>query len=103
MSTDLERLARWANVEPPAELDAWVRTRLRAAVAQQAPAAASATAKSGRAAPSSLSRDRSRALPAAARVPRVERLGLAVGAVACGVQGSAFLLRLVWSALSLGR
>jgi hypothetical protein len=105
MSTDRVELARFAHVEPPAELDAWVRTRLRAAIAEQAPDAAIAAAPRSMAAeqPSSLPRDPSRARPVAVQVPLVERLALAVGAVACGVQASAFLLRMVWTALSLGR
>jgi hypothetical protein len=36
-------------------------------------------------------------------MPLAERLALAVGAVACGVQASALVLRVVWNALSLGR
>lgn len=106
MSTDRDRLARLAHVEPPPELDAWVRTRWRAALAEHARDAASAAAAPTpmRAdAPSSLPRDPSRAMRAAVRVPIGERLALTVGAVACGVQASAFLLRMVWSALSLGR
>jgi len=112
LSPDTEDLARFARVEPPAELDAWVRARLRAAVAEHAPAASSA------AVPVSARNERSygvspepsraplpRRVPArvAASVPLVERLALAVGAVACGVQASGFVLRVVWNALSLGR
>jgi hypothetical protein len=104
MPTDREKLARFAHVQPPAELDAWVRARLRAAVAEQAPDAATAAAPRPMGAdPSSLPRDPSRARPVAAPVPLLERLALTVGAVACGVQASAFLLRMVWNALSLGR
>lgn len=85
---DLEALGQLARVEPPAELDAWVRAKLRAAVAEQAPVPAG-----------------SRANPplAPVSVPLGERLALAIGTVACGVQVSAFVLRMIWSALSLGR
>ena len=109
MSPDPEQLARFARVEPPAELDAWVRSRLRAAVAEHSPAAASAAVP--RSEPScGASPEPSRAVPSRwvparspASVPLVERLALTVGAVACGVQASSLVLRMVWSVLTLGR
>jgi hypothetical protein len=102
-------LARFARVEPPAELDAWVRERMRAAVAQHAhPAPAGTAARAAAQDPrSSHARAGQPARTAARRVPAsmplAERLALAVGAVACGVQASALVLRVVWSVLSLGR
>jgi hypothetical protein len=81
LSRDTEELARFARVEPPAELDAWVRAQLRAAVAERAHATPRVPAS----------------------MPLAERLALAVGALACGVQASGFVLRAVWNVLSLGR
>ena len=132
MSPDPEQLARFVRVEPPAELDAWVRSRLRAAVAERAPDGASApvvraaglrsAAAPSRSplpmsAPSTLaesscgvSPERSEVVPARgvparapASVPLVERLALSVGAVACGIQASGLLVRLLCSVLTLGR
>jgi hypothetical protein len=101
-------LARLARVEPPPELDAWVRERMRAAVARHAQPAPAGTA--ARAAAQDPRRSHARAGEPALTTPRVpasmplaERLALAVGAVACGVQASGFVLRVVWNALSLGR
>jgi hypothetical protein len=102
-------LARFARVEPPAELDAWVRERMRAAVAQHAPLARAGTAAGAAALDHGRSHARAGqpAPPATSRVPAsmplAERLALAVGAVACGVQASALVLRVVWNVLSLGR
>jgi hypothetical protein len=106
MSPDAKQLARFARVEPPAELDAWMRVKLRAAVAARAvPASASPAMPVGmrRSLPRSVSREPSKASPARApeSVPLVERLALAVGVVACGVQASAFVIRLVCAALAL--
>lgn len=116
LSPDPEELARFARVEPPPELDAWMRDRLRAAVAQQATRGSSTAALrmsqpavSARdeplgVAPEPRRSDPSRLTPArAAAVPFVERLALGVGAVACGVQASSLVIRMVWSALTLGR
>jgi hypothetical protein len=118
LSRGTEELARFARVEPPAELDAWVRARLRAAVGEHAPAAASAaglllsgppltgTPRSARSEPSNgVSPEAARTVPARVpvAVPLVERLALAVGAVACGVQASGFVVRLLCSVLTLGR
>jgi hypothetical protein len=123
MPPDLEQLARFARVEPPADLDAWVRARLRAAVIEHAPAAPSGAGLPSSGLPSSglpssarrepshgVSPEPSRALSArrapartAASVPLVERLALAVGAVACGIQASGLVVRVLWSVLTLGR
>jgi hypothetical protein len=116
MSPDLDELARFAHVEPPAQLDAWVRARLRAAVAERAADGASGAVapRSALAAPSEpchgVSREPSRAaasrtMPARTpvAVPLVERVALAVGAVACGVQASGLVIRVLWSVLTLGR
>lgn len=102
-------LARFARVEPPAELDAWVRERMRAAVAQHAqPAraatAAGAAAQDHRRSPARAGEAARATTPrTAASMPLAERLALAAGAVACGVQASALVLRVVWNVLSLGR
>jgi hypothetical protein len=104
-------LARFARVEPPAELDAWVRERMRAAVAQHAQPARAGTAARATALDHGRSRSHARAGQPArtatsrvpASMPLAERLALAVGAVACGVQASALVLRVVWNVLSLGR
>jgi hypothetical protein len=107
MSTD--PLARFGRVEPPAELDAWVRERLRAAVAQHAlPARAGTAARAaahGRGSSPARTAEAARATTARvpAPMPLAERLALAAGAVACGVQASALVLRVVWNVLSLGR
>jgi hypothetical protein len=109
LSRDTEELARFARVEPPAELDAWVRARLRAAVAERAHHArvdvmsgAPAHDDSGlRARSGEPMRTATPRVPAS--MPLAERLALAVGAVACGVQASGFVLRAVWNVLSLGR
>jgi hypothetical protein len=120
MSPDPKQLARFARVEPPAELDAWVRAKLRASVTERCAAvseragadddaterfaARSGTGLLGRASePSEARPTRARASRAAAPVPFIERVVLATGAVACGIQASGFVLRLVWSALTLGR
>jgi hypothetical protein len=101
-------LARLARVEPPAELDAWVRERMRAAVARHAQptalgAATSAAARDRggwRARAGEPARTTTR-VPAS--MPLAERLALGVAVVAYGVQASGFVLRAVWNALSLGR
>ncbi|HTV20344.1 MAG TPA: hypothetical protein VMG12_16790 [Polyangiaceae bacterium] len=91
MSPDPEQLARFASVEPPPELDAWVRARLRAAVAEQA--RVSAVPRAADTAPAR----------APVSVPLIERLALAVGIVACGVQASGVLVRVFWTAVMFGR
>jgi hypothetical protein len=102
-------LARFGRVEPPAELDAWVRERLRAAIAQHPQPARAGTAaraatqghQSSPARAGEAGRATTTRVPAS--MPLAERVALAVGAVACGVQASALVLRVVWTALSLGR
>jgi hypothetical protein len=109
MSPDPEELARFVRVEPPAELDAWMRARLRAAVTEHARATADGAATSSSATPDGALHARapepSRATPARVPVsiPLAERLVLALGAVACAVQASGLVIRIVWSALTLGR
>lgn len=85
MSADPEQLARFAHVEPPPALDAWVRSRLEDAVAARA-----------RRTPAPAHSTRAR-VPQS--IPLAERVALAVGFVACSVQASGFVLRWVWSAL----
>lgn len=92
MSVDPEQLARFATVEPPPELDAWVRGRLRAAVTDPARGGPAAQRASDTA---------PEQVPVA--VPLVERLTLAVGILACGVQASGVLVRIFWHAVMLGR
>jgi hypothetical protein len=102
-------LARFARVEPPAELDAWVRERMRAAVARHAqPALAGAAARAtvqdhGRSHADAGQPARTATSRVPVSMPLAERFALAVGAVACGLQASALVLRVVWNVLSLGR
>jgi hypothetical protein len=84
MERGLEGLSRMARVEPPPELDALVRGRLRTAVLERR-AAAQGVATMG--APASR---------AAANVPLVERCVYAVGLLAYGTQAVSILERVVW-------
>lgn len=81
MDRDLAGLSRLARVEPPAELDALVRGRLKAVVLERRAAAEGAP----------------HAPPArAANVPLAERCIYAVGLVAYGTQAVSILARVVW-------
>lgn len=106
---DTEELARFARVEPPAELDAWVRAQLRAAVAERAhPTQVDAMGRAPAHDENGLHARSGEPMRTAtprvpASMPLAERLALAVGALACGVQASGFVLRAVWNVLSLGR
>jgi hypothetical protein len=83
MERDLEGLSRLARVEPPPELDALVRGRLRAAVLERRALAQGAPAMS---APASRAAD----------VPFVERCVYAVGLLAYGTQAVSILARVLW-------
>ena len=93
MSAEIDALARMARVEPPAELDALVRGRYRAAVLEQRRFARSRVTAS---APASRAR-------LAASVPLAERCAYALGLLAYGAQASGFAAHWVWHVLTSGR
>lgn len=82
MDSELEGLQRLARVEPPPELDALVRGRLRSAVLERAAAESASQAS----APSSRAAD----------VPLAEWCVYAIGLLAYGTQAVSILARVVW-------